>query len=430
VTMTTSVSRLSDDLQNDVEISDSPFNNSFNFNARTDDSVGSTESAFSTPHTGSSLGDPSVPRSRHAEENLRRSYDHHQPQSHYESLDDGHVSRDMEGMSHNLGIRHDAPNNFDITPDSSFDDFPLDNDWSFSAQHHNYPIDQALPARSLYDNSVTELQDGTCGVDDSMINEFSDHFSWRADDYYVPLSQTPLYSLRGREASVPRQLSTPLIEDQNAPPLMTTCPHIASRNMHAIEPPNMSLQGINSQDSQDLDASLGLLEPDSLSVGPDQLGPITDVDLYIICPDPTPPIQGNVWPPNPVATSSYENGPSSALHLLPTSHSSSAFADMNENRAGSTTAATNPTCQKSLSTLPAFEKSYTRTLHASNGLAQLQQVYGPQEAQLRRSDRRPLTEQERENASRVRQIGSCLVCTLKKQKVIAFLDARSKVLAD
>jgi hypothetical protein len=404
------------------DISENSFDYYFSLNASTDDSLGgSTESAFSTPHTGSSPGDSSIPRSRQAEEILRRSNDHHQPHrvGHYEPLDGGDFSRAMEGISYNSGIPHDAPNNLDTISNPGCDDFLLENDWYLSAQHDTYTFNQDLPANSLYDNRVTELQDVTCGLQDSMMNRFSNHVPWNADDHCVPMLQTPVYSLGG-EVDVQRQLFTSSIEDHNIPLLMATYSHIASGNMYTIESPNMSLQEINMQDGQALNASLGLLEAPSGSVRPDALEPNANVGSYTNYPNATPPVQGIVGSPNPVSTSCHGNSPSSIVQLLPTPHSTSAIAETSENRSGSTTVTIKPMRQKNLSILPAPPKSYIGTPHTSNGLAQLPQVYGPQEAQPRRSDRRELTEQGRENASQVRQIGSCVACALGKKKVIVF----------
>jgi hypothetical protein len=201
---------------------------------------------------------------------------------------------------------------------------------------------------------------------------------------------------------------------------MATYPHIASENMHANESPNMSLQEITTQDFHALDACLGLLEAPSGSVRPDTLGPGTNIDLYTNFPNATPPVQGIDWSPNPVGTSCYVNSPSRTVQSLLTPHSTSAIAEMNEKRSGSTTVTTKPMRQKNLPIVPAPAKLYIGTSHASNGLAQLPFVYGPQEAQPRRSDRRELTEQGRENASQVRKIGSCVACALGKKKVIVF----------
>jgi hypothetical protein len=348
---------------------------------------------------------------------LRRSDDHHQPQSHDEPLDGGNISIAMEGTSYDPRISHDAHKNFDTISNSRYNDFILDNDWYLSEQHHTNTLSQALPASSLYDNSATELQDMIGGLEDSMINEFANHVSWKADSHFVPMSQTPLYSLGG-EVDIQKQLFTHLIEDQNVPSLMATCSHIAAGNMHAIESPNMPLQEMNTQDFQALDACLGFLEAPSASVGPGTLGLVANADLSTNCPNATPPVQATVWPANLVATSCYGNSPSNAVKLMSTTHSTSAVADMSENRSGSTAVTTKPMLQKHLLIFPAPAKSYTGTLHTSNGIAHLQQVYDHQEAQPRRSDKRKLTEPEKENAKKVRQIGSCVVCTVGKKKVI------------
>lgn len=252
-----------------------------------------------------------------------------------------------------------------------------------------------------------------------MRNDFSDQMPWNADDHFVPVSQTPGSSF-GQEATVPRQLFTPLIEGQNVPRLMVTYRSIAPRTMNATESPNMFAQEETSQYSM----ALGICEAPSFDVGPGLLGPIANADLSANYPNTTPPAQDNLWPLNPVATSCYENSPSTTTQLIPTLHSGSAFAEMGENRSGSTTM-TNlvpSRCRENVPILPAPEKSHPGTLHASNGLAHRQQVYGPQEVQPRHSDRRELTEQERENAKEVREKGACLVCTVKKRKVIIFLD--------
>jgi hypothetical protein len=411
--------RVFDCLDNDFNISESTFNYPFGFNATTDDRVGSTGPAFSTPHTGSSLEESSVPRSTQAEEALRRPDDHHQPQSQDEPLDGGNISIAMEGTSYEPRISDEVHNNFDTISNSRYNDFILDNDWYLSEQHHTNTLNQALPASSLYDNSATELQDMIGGLEDSMINEFANHVSWKADSHFVPMSQTPLYSLGG-EVDVQRQLFTPLIGDENVPSLMATCSHIAAGNMHAIESPNIPLQEMNTQDFQTPDACLGFLGAPSASIGLRTLGLIANANSSTNFPNATPPVQATVWSANLVATSCHGNGPSNTVQLMPKQHSTSAIAEISYNRSGNTMVTTKPMFQKHLSILPAPAKSYTGTLHASNSIAHLQQVYDHREAQPRRSDKRKLTEPEKENAKKVRQIGSCVVCALGKKKVIVF----------
>jgi hypothetical protein len=412
--------RVFDCLDNDFNISERAFNYPFGFNATTDDRVGSTGPAFSTPHTGSSLEESSVPRPTQAEETLRRSDDHHQPQSHDEPLDGGDISIAMEGISYDPGISHELHNNFDTISNFRYEDFILDNDWYLSEQHHTDTLNQALPANSLYDNSVTELQDMIGGLEDSMINEFANHVSWKADSNFVPMSQTPLHSLGG-EVDVQRQLFTHLIEDQNVPSLMATCSHIAAgNNIHAIESPDKPLQEMNTQGFQTPDACLEFLGAPSASVGLRTLGLIANADSSTNFPNATPPVQATAWPANLVATLCHGNSPSNTAQLMPKPHSTSAIAEISENRSASTTATTKSMRQKNLSIFPAPAKSYTGTLHASNGLAHLQQVCDPRESQPRRSDKRKLTEPEKENAKKVRQVGSCIVCALGKKKVIMF----------
>jgi len=194
----------------------------------------------------------------------------------------------------------------------------------------------------------------------------------------------------------------------------------------------VSAQEINSQYLKAQDTFLELLEAPLSSVGPGPLGSIANAVWDTNSPNTSPPVQDMVSPSNPVVTSGHENSPLSATQLMPTLHSDSALVEISENRSSSTTA-TNPVHsrrQKNPPILPAPAKSYLGTSHASNVLAHLQQVYGPQEAQPKRSDRRELTEQEKENAREVREIGSCIMCTQKKQRVITFLDSSSDVLAD
>jgi hypothetical protein len=390
-------------LDNDFNLSNNAFNYPSGFNVGTDDSV-----------TGSSLGDSSIPRSRQAEEISRRSNDHNPPQSHYEPLNDGEFSTAMEEMAYNLGNSHDAPNDFDTISNSRCDDFILENGWYLSEQHHTYTFNQALPASSHCDNSSTEPQDVTCGLEDSMMNEFFNHVSCNADDHFVPMSQNLVYSREG-EGVVQRQL---LIEDQNVPLLMATYSHIASGSMHATGFSNMPLQRMNTQDSRALDACLGLLEAPSVSFRPNTLGPISNVGLYTNCPSATPPVQDSVWSHHPVGTSCYGNIPSRTVQLMPTPHATSAIAEISENRSCSTTVTAKSMRQKNRSILPAPAKSYTGTTHSSNSLAPLQKVYGPQKP--RGSVRKKLTKPGRVNANKVRQIGSCVVCKLGKKKVIKF----------
>jgi hypothetical protein len=429
--LTTDVVRISDDFRYDFDISESPFNHSFSFNANTDGGVGSTESGFSAPPTANFLDDSSVSRSRQIDDNFGWSNDCHQPQGHHEHLDGGEVSKAMEGISYTLGIPFHAPSSSNIIPNPFGDDFLHNGEGDFSPQLQHYTFNQAWPATSTHSNNIFEIQDVTYGLEYSVSNDFSNLVSWNTDEPFAPVSQIPEYFL-DQEPIVRRQVFTPLMEGQNVPQLMVTYPSNAPRHINAIESPGISVQEISSQYSNALDTCLELFEASSSSVGPDSLGPIADDHLYINCENTTPTVQDIVWPSNIVVTSCNENSSSSATQLMPTLHSGSAFTETSENRSGSTTVTdlVHSRRQKNLPILPAPSKSYPETSHASNGLAHLHQVYGPQEAQPRRSDRGKLTEQGRENAREVRKMSSCVVCALKKQKVIKFLVSSSNVLAD
>jgi hypothetical protein len=225
-----------------------------------------------------------------------------------------------------------------------------------------------------------------------------------------------------------------LMEDQNVPRLVATSSCIASRNMHAIEPLNISPQDINSQYPQALDASLELLEAPLLSVTLAPLKPTADADSYTNLPNATPAVQNIIWSSNPGVTSRHENSSSSTAQLMPALHTGSVFASVSEDRSDNTkeTNLGHPKLQRHRSILPAPEKSYLRKRHASIGLANLQPVHAHQETQPRRSDKRKLTEQEKDNAREVRQKGgSCLPCVWKKCKVIEFyVQAATTLLMD
>jgi hypothetical protein len=399
VNLTTYDPRLFNCLGNDFNTSAAAFNYPSGFNARTEDSVGSMGLTLSTPQTGSSPEDSSVPWSTPAEEILRRSNDHLRPHVHYEPLDDGDISMAVEGISYNLDVY----------------------DWYPSAHQDNYTLNEAWPASSLHDNSVTELQDGMFSLEYSMANPFSDRMVWNVDDLAVPMSTTPAYF--GGESVVQGQLFTPSIKDQNVPSLMVTEPGMASGNMNIIESHNISFQEMDLLDPHALNSNFGLLEAPSLNAGPRIIEPIASVDRYNNCVNATPPVQDVVWSSNLVATSGNGSLPLSTAQL-PTSHSTSSAAEMSENLLGRTTVTTKPMPirmrQKNVSILPAPAKANRGTSHASNGLGHHQQICSPKDAQPRRSDRRRLTAQERKNAKRVRQIGSCVPCALNKRRVTMF----------
>jgi hypothetical protein len=397
-----------DSLDDDFDISENSFDYYFGLNASTDDSVGSTESAFSTPHTGSSLGDSSVPRSRHTQEILRQSHDHGHLQGHYGTLNNGDVPRAMEeGMSYNFGISYDTPGSFDM------DNSPPDRHPVF--QDHNYTFDQVQPTSSLRDHNVAEPEEVAYGIENSMVNEFSNQASWNANYPLVSMPQTSVYPF-GDEAINQTQLFTSVTEDQNVP----IRSNIASGTMHGIECPNLSPQEINSHDSQAPDASFKVLDAQSSSVGLAPFGPIPNAELYTNCPNATPLVHGASWALNLGTTSCYENSSSSMAQLMQTLNPSSSLAEMSEYRSSGTKVSNlvHSGLQRNLPVLQAASKSYQGTPHLANGLANLQPVFGPQEEQPRRSDRKRLTPQKRKKVQKVREKGSCIACALGKKPVI------------
>jgi hypothetical protein len=410
----TNSARRPNDLYNDVDFFDSSFNHSSGFNSSTHDGFGSAESAFSNPYTSSSLGH-SAPMPSQAEDMVGWSNSHLQLQDHQEHLGDGDVSEEMEGISYDLNISNSSLN----PPRDSF--LPYNN-WNPSAEHGNYTLNPVWPAGSHHNNNISQPQQVTYGLENSISNEFSNQVPWNAEDRFVPVSQFPVYSF-GQEAIVQRQILTPLIEDQNVPRFTITYPNLVPRNVNPIEFPNISAQ----EKTPQYPKPLNICEPSSLDVRPGLLRPVANADLSANYPNTAPPVRDILWPSDPIVTSSYENSPSTTAQLMPTLHSSSEFSEMSENRSV-ITSVTNPVHSRRRKNMPirqAPAKMYPGTLHVSTSMTRREQVYGPQEAQPKHSDRRGLTKQEKKNAKEVREIGACVVCAMKKLKVFFQIQALS-----
>jgi hypothetical protein len=77
--------------------------------------------------------------------------------------------------------------------------------------------------------------------------------------------------------------------------------------------------------------------------------------------------------------------------------------------------------------MPAPVKSYLRASQASTNMedGNLQLVYGPQRLTPKRSDRRRLTDTGKKKMREVREMGTCIVCLVKKGKVMTLVFAES-----
>jgi hypothetical protein len=122
----------------------------------------------------------------------------------------------------------------------------------------------------------------------------------------------------------------------------------------------------------------------------------------------------------------------STSQLVPTLPPSFGISERSENGPGSTAVSNSGHSgrRKNLPIQAATSKSQPATPHTSTGLAHQQHDYGPQEAWPRRSDRRKLTPEEKENARKVRKKRACVMCMMKKGKVIVLPNSRNSVLAD
>jgi hypothetical protein len=421
----------SNDPDNDFDLFENSFNYSnypSSFGAPTDDGLDSTELAFFTAHATSSLGSSAVTTSTTAEDILQQSNSHSQAQGHQWDLNDVGVSEEMEGFSHNLGNSFLSPNNSDRLGHN-----PLNNnDWDPWPQQHNHTFNQGGPASSHHSNNSSGFLDMTSGFDQSLLNDFSNQIPWTANGPFVQVSQTPVHYSLAQETTDQRHFFTPRIEDQNVPRHMVTYPSIATTGISAIETPNISSQEKNSQYSKTLDTYLDRPEEALLSFRLRPHGPMANTDLDGNRANATPFMTNFLWPSIPVATFCYQNCSSNASQLVQTPQPCSGYTKMNENGFGSTVV-TNPVRsqrKRNPPILPAPAKSYPKAPHISKGSARSQHVYGPQEPLLRRSDRRKLTDKEKENAREVRKNGSCVMCAIKNRKVIVALDSISSILAD
>jgi hypothetical protein len=420
----------SNDPDNDFVLFENPFNYSdysSSFGAPMDDGVDTTELAFFTAHATSSMGSSAV-TSTPAEDILQQSNNHPQVQGHQRVLNDVDGPEAMGGLSHNSGSSFLSLNNFNRLGHGSLSN----NDWDPWAQQHNYTFNQVGTASSHHNNNISGPLDMACGFDQSLLNDFSNQVSRTADGPFAQVSQTPVYYSLAQETIAQRHFFTPRIEDRNVPRHMATYPSIATTGMSAIEAPNISSQEKNSQSSKTLDTYPNRPEEAPLNFRPCPHGPIPNTDLDGNRTNATPSGTNCVWPSIPVAVSCYQNCSSNTNQLVQTPQSCPGYTKTNENGFGSTVV-TNPVRSNSRRNppiLPAPAKLNPNAPHISKNLARSQHVYGPQKPLLKRSDRRKLTDKEKENAREVRENGSCVMCAIKNRKVIVALDSSSSILAD
>jgi hypothetical protein len=193
--------------------------------------------------------------------------------------------------------------------------------------------------------------------------------------------------------------------------------------MGAFAGPNVCHQEMNSHYLTAPDTYNDLFEDLPFSSGQDSHRPTPSVNFSSSTPNASLPGKGYLSPSSSVATFCHENSPSSTKTL----GSSSGFSEAGGNAAADSV---HSTLRKNLPILPAPAKSYPRAPPTSKDFPHLKPVYGPQEARKGRNYRRKLTEKEKENFKEVRKNGSCIMCKLKKQKVIVFLHPNNSVLAD
>jgi len=417
----------SNDPDNDFDLFENSFNYSSyssSFSPPTDDGVDSTELAFFTAHATSSLGSSAVTTST-AEDILQQSNNNSQAQGHQWDLNGIDVSEAMEGFSYNLGSSFLSPNNSDRLGHNTLNN----NDWSPWPQQHNYTFNPGGPASSPHGNNISGFLDMTSSFDQLLPNDFSNQMPWTANGPFVQVSQTPVYCSLVQETTDQRHFFNPRIEDQNVPRHMVTYPSIATAGMSAIETPKISSQEKNSQYSKSLDTYLDHPEEVPLNFRPRPHGPIANTDLDGNGAHATPSMTNFLWPSIPVAASCYQNCSSNTNQLVRTLQSCPDYTKMNENSFGST-AVTNPVRSNRRSNppiLPAPAKLNPKAPHISKSLARSQHVYGPQKPLQKCSDRRKLTDKEKENAREVRENGSCVMCAIKNRKVIVALDSSSTV---
>jgi hypothetical protein len=404
---------LSNDPDNDFDLFENSFNYSSyssSFGPPTDDGVDSTELAFFTAHATSSLGSSAVTTST-AEHILQQSNNNSQAQGHQWDLNDIDVSEAMEGFSYNLSSSFLSPNNSDRLGHNTLNN----NDWNPWPQQHNYTFNQGGPASSHHGNNISGCLDMTSSFDQFLLNDFSNQMPWTANGPFVQVSQTPVYYSLAQETTDQRHFFNPRIEDQNVPRHMVTYPSIATAGLSAIETPKISSQEKNSQYSKSLDTYLDHPEEVPLNFRPRPHGPIANTDL-----------DGNR------AASCYQNCSSNTNQLVRTLQSCPDYTKMNENSFGSTVVTNTVRSNRKSNPpiLPTPAKLNPKAPHISKSLARSQNVYGPQKPLLKCSDRRKLTDKEKENAREVRENGSCVMCAIKNRKVIVALDSSSSILAD
>jgi hypothetical protein len=420
----------SNDPDNDPDL----FKNSFNysnysssFGAPMDDGVDSTELEFFAAHATSALGSSAVTRSTSAEDILPRSNNHPQAEGQQCDINDIDGSEAMEGLPNNLGSSFLSPNNSDRLGHGSLSN----NDWDPWAQQHNYTFNQVGPASSHHNNNDSGLLDMACGFDPSLLIDFSNQTSYTADGPFAQVSQTPVYYSLAQETTAQRHFFTPRIEDQNVPRNVATCPSIATIGMSAIETPDISSQEVNSQYSKTLDTYLDHPEEASLNFRPCPNGRIANTDLDGNRTKATPFGTNCLWPSIPVAASCYQKCSFNTNQLVQTPQSCPGYTKMNDNDFGSTvvTNTVRSNGRRNPPILPAPAKSHPKAPHISKSLARSQHVYGPQKPLLKHSDRRKLTDKEKENAREVRENGSCVMCAIKNRKVIVALDSNTSTVS-
>jgi hypothetical protein len=382
------------------------------------DGACSTEPAFSSENAETSRGSSSKSGSTPAEDIFTLPRDHHPIQSRQEQFIQEDTSEPMRGLPHSIGSCCHMPRNCDTLGE----DFLSNIEWDSAAQPDNYTLDQAWPAGVYFSNNVSGTLDMTWGYDHNMPDAAATQGPWSADE-----PQSPVYLL-SQDVTARRQESHHSIEDLNVPRYVGTYPSAATGSRSAVKHPGTTGEG-SPQDSKTLDLGFDPLVDFQSSFAPYLRMPISIGDFD--ANDVSKTQAGSISSPlNAVGTTPCPvNSVSGTSRLVRTPQSSSSRSKNSYKSLVNTSrnSAIRSKHRERLPIMPAPVKSYLGAPQASTNMedGNLQLVYGPQRLTPKRSDRRRLTDTGKKEMREVREMRPCIVCLVKKGKVMAIVFAES-----
>jgi hypothetical protein len=378
----------------------------------------STEPAFSSENAETSRGSSSKSGSTPAEDIFTLPRDHHPIQSRQEQLIQEDTSEPMRELPHGIGSCCHMSSNCDILGE----DFLSNIEWDSAVQPDNYTLDQAWPAGVCFSNDVSGTLDMTWSYDHNMPDVAATEGPWSADE-----SPNPVYLL-SQDVIAQRQESHHSIEDLNVPRYMGTYPSAATGSRSAVKHPGTT-EDDNPQDSKTLGLGFDPLVEFQSSFAPYLRMPISIGDFG--ANDVSKTQVGSISSPlNAVGTTPCPvNSVSGTSKLVRTPQSSSGRSKNSGKSLVNTSrnSAVRSKHRERLPIMPAPVKSYLGAPQVSTNMedGNLQLVYGPQRLTPKRSDRRRLTDTGKKEMREVREMHPCIVCLVKKGKVMAIVFAES-----